>query len=393
MVSRTMRAPADALLGLSGLLRAGALLPTQRGYVDALQQAGESLRGILNEVSDFSRLESGVLALEPIGFDPRLMVDDLVAALQAEAGPAGVTLRTQWEGPVPRRVSGDPGRIRQIFAALVRDGLARATGEGVLTLRLDFRAGSPGVLCAEVEDSGSAIPADLLPTLFEPFLRADAGPHRLGGSELGLPIARQLARLMGGDLTVTSAAATRFTVRLPLPAAPDDGSSDEVAEAGAGRGREPDAAAARGSDTVLVVEHDGSQRAAWSCLVEAAGYRAIGTRDPAGARDELRRLAQDSRPVAIVLFSDHDAEGYETIGRIISDDADLERPALLMLPAVGNPGDVRRLKAAGFRGYLVKPVEPPDLREALELFRRTPRARWHTLFVTRHALAEMRTSR
>ena len=65
-------------------------------------------------------------------------------------------------------------------------------------------------------------------------------------------------------------------------------------------------------------------------------------------------------------------------------------PALIMLPAVGNPGDARRLRDAGFRGYLVKPVAPSDLRETLETLRRTPRRAWQGLFLTRHSLAESR---
>jgi DNA-binding NarL/FixJ family response regulator len=94
--------------------------------------------------------------------------------------------------------------------------------------------------------------------------------------------------------------------------------------------------------------------------------------------------------VDIVIFSDHDAEEYERIGRAVSEDAGLGKPALVMLPAVGNPGDARRLMDAGFRGYLVKPVAPADLRETLETLRRTPRGAWHTLFLTRHSLAEAR---
>ena len=85
-----------------------------------------------------------------------------------------------------------------------------------------------------------------------------------------------------------------------------------------------------------------------------------------------------------------DALGYEQAGRDIYKQDDLERPALIMLPAVGNPGDATRLRQAGFRGYLVKPVIPADLRETLETLRRTPRGAWHGLFLTRHSLAEGR---
>lgn len=384
-VSHTMRTPADALLGLSGLLRLGALLPTQRAYLDALHSAAEALRGILNDVSDFSRLESGTLPLEPITFDLRLMVEDLAAALSGEALAKGLTLRLAWRPDAPKRVTGDPGRIRQVLVALVRDGLARLErGEVVVEVGEPARGMASGIRVL-IEDSGPAIPDDLLATLFEPFTRGDAYSTRDGG--LALPIARQLAHLMGGELTAENPAGrgTRFTLRLPL---------QRLHGAGPGAG-----AAGLPADTVptsalpgalLVVEADAKQRASWTGIAEAAGYRATGFGGREEVLAELARHAQEGRPVDIVIFSDHDAEEYERIGRAVSEDAGLGKPALVMLPAVGNPGDARRLMDAGFRGYLVKPVAPADLRETLETLRRTPRGAWHTLFLTRHSLAEAR---
>src|SRR5258706_10279768 len=111
-VGRTMRTPADAILGLTGLLRTGALLPTQRAYVDAVHGAAEALRGILNDVSDFSSLEAGTLPLEPIQFDLRVMVNDMAAALSTQADANGITPRFAWRPDAPRRVLGDPGRVR-----------------------------------------------------------------------------------------------------------------------------------------------------------------------------------------------------------------------------------------------------------------------------------------
>ncbi|HEV8149598.1 MAG TPA: hybrid sensor histidine kinase/response regulator [Gemmatimonadales bacterium] len=385
-VSHSMRPPADALLGLSGLLRLGALLPTQRAYLDALHGAAEALRGILNDVSDFSRLESGTLPLEPIAFDLRVMVEDLTAALSGEALAKGLALRLRWDPDTPKRVRGDPGRIRQVLAVLVRDGLARLErGEVLLEVREDM-ARTTGGIRVLIEDSGPPIPDDLLATLFEPFIRGDAYSSRDGG--LALPIARQLAHLMGGELLAenpTGGSGTRFTLRLPLPWS--DATTPEGTVAGLPADPVPTSAL---PGTLLVVEADAKQRASWSGIAEAAGYRATGFEGRDAALAELARRAQDGRAVDIVIFSDHDAEEYERIGREISGDAELGKPALVMLPAVGNPGDARRLMDAGFRGYLVKPVAPADLRETLETLRRTPRAAWHTLLLTRHSLAEAR---
>lgn len=387
-VSRTMRTPTDAILGLTGLLRSGALLPTQRAYVDAVNGAAQSLLRILNDVSDFSRLEGGTLPLEPIPFDLRVMIEDMATSLSVQAEAKGLALRLAWRPDTPRRVTGDPGRIRQVLAALVRDAVTRIErGEIVIEVaRGGMRSAQGGVRFA-VEDSGPPIPQDLLPTLFEPFSRGDVYPGKDGG--LALPIARQLAHLMGGDLTVTtlSDAGSRFAVVLPLPvleeAAPTRPSGFGMA------GPEASVPVVSGGG-LLVVDTDADHRAGWAAIAEAAGYQATGYSTREDAMEELRRRAAAGRPAAIVVFSDHDALGYEQAGRDIYNQEDLDHPALIMLPAVGNPGDATRLRQAGFRGYLVKPVVPADLRETLETLRRTPRVAWHALFLTRHSLAESR---
>jgi CheY-like chemotaxis protein len=242
-----------------------------------------------------------------------------------------------------------------------------------------------------VEDSGPPIPGDLLPTLFEPFSRGDVYPSRDGG--LALPISSQLAHLMGGELSVENldGAGSRFSLYLPLLAVEEVASpsfsfmSDETDLSAPFVPAVPSA-----STGLLVVEADADHRAAWVAIAAAAGYHASGFSTRAEALAELRHRADAGQPAALVIFSDHDALGYEDLGKEILDDAHFASPALIMLPAVGNPGDARRLQDAGFRGYLVKPVAPSDLRETLETLRRTPRQAWYNLFLTRHSLAESR---
>ena len=387
-VSRTMRTPTDAILGLTGLLRTGALLPTQRAYVDAVHGAAHALHRILSDVSDFSRLEGGTLPLEPIPFDLRVMIEDMAGTLSAQAEAKGLALRLAWRPDTPRRVTGDPGRIRQVLTALVRDAMTRLErGEIVIEVARGAMRSAQGGVRFVVEDTGPAIPHDLLPTLFEPFSRGDVYHGKEGG--LALPIARHLAHLMGGDLTASNLpdSGSRFAVSLPLPLL-----EEPVPTAPSGYGMSgPEASLPVVSGGgLLVVDADPDQRAGWAAIAEATDYQATGyaTRDE--AMEELRRRAAAGRPAAIVVFSDHDALGYEEAGREIYNQDELERPALIMLPAVGTPGDATRLRQAGFRGYLVKPVVPADLRETLEALRRTPRGVWHSLFLTRHSLAEAR---
>lgn len=377
LVVRSMRTPADALLGLSGLLRTSSLFPAQRAYVEALQVAVEGLRAILNQVSDFSRLEGGTLPLEPIPFDLGLMFEDLGKSLGARARAKQIGLRIESSGG-PRRVVGDPGRVRQIVSAVVEYGLHRLDNGHILIESDTAGYGvSGGGIAVRIDDFGPPVSEDFLPTLFEPFGRGDVTMSAEDG--LGLTIARQLARLMGGDLTVenVNGRGTRFTFRAPLPALETAGSAARRMEAIPTAGM---------PGTLLVVERDPALRSSWSAIAEAAGYRATGLENRAEA---LAELGLRSGGVDVVIFSDHDAEGYDEIGRSIQRSGS-EGPAPIMLLAAGYPGDAKRLMEAGFRGYLVKPVPPADLRDALEILRRTPRDKWDGLFITRHSLEEGR---
>jgi CheY-like chemotaxis protein len=217
--------------------------------------------------------------------------------------------------------------------------------------------------------------------LFEPFTRGDAYPGRDGS--LALPIAHHLARLLGGELAAANVegGGVRFSLSLPLPVV--DGADDQLPTG-------PEPTPHQAPLGLMVVDADPDQRAGWAQVADAAGFQAveIGHREEAIA--ELLKRAREGRPVAMVLFSDHGAEGYDAIARRIHGEPELGQPALIMLPAVGNPGDARRLREAGFRGYLVKPVAPADLREMLEALRRMPAGVWTGTILTRHALAEAR---
>jgi CheY-like chemotaxis protein len=378
LVVRSMRTPADALLGLSGMLRGSSLFPAQRAYVEALQVAVEGLRGILNQVSDFSRLEGGTLPLEPIPFDLGLMFDDLGKSLGTRAQAKQIGLRIE-SSSGSRRVVGDPGRVRQIISAVVEYGLRRLDGGHILIESQPAGYSIPGGgVLVRIDDFGPPVPEDFLPTLFEPFGRGDVTMSAEDG--LSLTIARQLARLMGGDLTVENVTGrgTRFIFRAPLPA---------LAAEVAGSQRVETTPTTVMPGTLFIVERDPALRNSWSAIADAAGYRATGLENRAEA---LAELGLRSGGVDVVVFSDHDAEGYDEIGRNIQRGDD-GGPALFMLLAAGYPGDAKRLMEAGFRGYLVKPVAPADLREALEILRRTPRDKWEGMFITRHSLAEGRS--
>ena len=215
-MSHEIRTPLNGVLGMAQALAADAGLgPTQRDQIEVIRQSGESLLTILNDVLDLSKIEAGKLDLEAAQFE----VGELAKAVQATFQTIADTKRLTFELSVDRAAQGvyegDPVRVRQLLWNLVSNAL-KFTDKGGVKVRIgrDRRG-----LSITVFDSGIGMTPHQLRGLFRKFEQADASTTRkFGGTGLGLAICRELAELMGGDITATSAPGmgSTFTVMLPL---------------------------------------------------------------------------------------------------------------------------------------------------------------------------------
>jgi signal transduction histidine kinase/DNA-binding NarL/FixJ family response regulator len=240
MMSHEIRSPMNGLLGIVELLRDTALEPEQRRMVELAHASAEALLGTLNGVLDFSKIEAGAVELAPEPVAIRELVRVLVDAVALSAGRKGVRLRTRWGADLPEWVIADPVRLRQILGNLLANAL-KFTPSGSVVLAVSRRISPAGetLLAFAVVDTGIGMPPEVIERLFEPFMQADASTTKhFGGTGLGLSISRRLARMLGGDIAVTSApgSGSTFTLTIPLVAmapatlpadaettAPDDG--------------------------------------------------------------------------------------------------------------------------------------------------------------------------
>jgi CheY-like chemotaxis protein/two-component sensor histidine kinase len=206
----------NGVLGNLELLDDKQLNNSQRALVGNAKRAADSLLEIINEILDFSRVESGRLELESNEFHLEELLHDVASSISGLLNPAEVEMVVDFDPALPETILGDRLRLRQVLTNLLGNA-TKFTSSGSIVLQATLQAGQQ--LQLTVRDSGIGIEAEQLSVLFEPFTQADSSISRhYGGTGLGLSITRQLVELMGGEVDVESepGKGSLFRVRLPL---------------------------------------------------------------------------------------------------------------------------------------------------------------------------------
>lgn len=224
-MSHEIRTPMNVILGFAQLMqRDPSLEARHRQYLDTINRSGEHLLRLLNDVLDMSRIEADRLPLVPSDFDFHALLDEVTAIFRLRTEDTGLDFAMTCAPDVPGHLHTDAGRVRQVLLNLLGNA-AKFTRRGRIDLRVSLASTPPStasrpapvVIAVEVSDTGPGIPSDELELIFQPFEQSKAG-HDLGGTGLGLSISRQIALLLGGELTVSSQLGMGSTFRFVFQA-------------------------------------------------------------------------------------------------------------------------------------------------------------------------------
>ncbi|WP_254442176.1 response regulator [Duganella vulcania] len=361
-ISHEIRTPMNAILGFAGLGTHLDLPPQPLDYFRKIGRAGQSLLEIINDVLDFSKIESGKLELEALPFDLPDTLSQLADLFAWRAAERGLEL-VIWAAPdVPSNLLGDPLRLSQILVNLVGNAL-KFTARGHIELRVERDHGAPVpadafgqapvALRFVVEDSGLGISSEQQARLFQAFAQADASTTRLyGGTGLGLAISQQLVRKMGGVIQVDSepgvGSSFSFTVALQ-PAADQTPRQAPLPPSVLGK-------------RVLVV--DDSEAVRHMLKIQLAS---MGLKPRAVASGTAAVAAMQLEPYDILMMDAAmpDLDGIETLHRIADDPQLSAVPAVLMVTAYAREHDRATAEQSRLMPFIDKPASPYLLRGAV----------------------------
>ena len=365
-MSHEIRTPMTAILGFTEVLKRGYVTDEQNRnkYLDTIRSSGEHLLQLINDVLDLSKVESGNLELEQIRFAPHAVIQEVVTTLDVKAQEKGIALNFEVDGSTPESVLSDPTRLRQIATNLLSNAI-KFTETGAVTVMVGLREqGDQAHFMLSVNDSGIGLPETSYESIFDEFVQADTSvTRRFGGTGLGLPISRRFARMMGGDIAVSSVPNEGSTFTLLIDPGPLDGmtmlSAADVRAATV-------VTAATESDCwefpparILVVDDGEENRELLTLVLENVGLVVETAENGQVGVDKTRAEAFD---LILLDMQMPVMDGYTAAGVLRREQ--FAKP-IIALTANAMKGFERKCLDAGCSGYLTKPIDIDHLIETL----------------------------
>jgi CheY-like chemotaxis protein/nitrogen-specific signal transduction histidine kinase len=368
-MSHEIRTPLNGVLGMAQSLQNDKLPSAQREKVEIILDSGKTLIAVLNDVLDLSKIEAGKLEISLADLDFVQAVERVRRLFLPQAEEKGLEIAFSCPADFPRWLHSDPVRIGQCISNLVSNAI-KFTESGAVTISLSAEEREDGYLISVgVADTGIGMSPEVAEKLFSAFTQADSSTsRRFGGTGLGLAIARQLARLMGGEVTVSSkeGKGSVFTFSLLAAAASLRKDSQDAAEPGimpAWPGAGDDKPLRHGR--ILLTDDNLVNRQVIKMLLAPLG---VTITEAANGREALEKLA--AQPFDLLLLDVHMPvmDGREAIAAIRASAQSWSAIPVIALTADAMRGDREKYLSLGMNDYLSKPVDQRELHAKMFAF-------------------------
>ena len=389
-MSHEIRTPMNAILGMSHLALKTKLDDRQRDYLHKVQQSGQHLLGIINDILDLSKIEAGKLELEIGEFSLEQLLGKVTNLVIDKTSAKGLELLFDVPQDVPDHLKGDALRLSQMLINYANNSVKfTENGEIVVVVRVQERKGENVLVRFAVRDSGIGLTAAQIGKLFQNFQQADASTTRkYGGTGLGLSITKLLAKQMGGEVGVESVPGMGSTFWFTALLGVSGASHRPLVPEQDLRGRR-----------ILVVDDLASARMVMSEMLSGMSFQVSAADSGEAGLRQIQAADESNVPYAVVILDWHmlGLNGVETAQRLQALSLK-HRPRLMMLTAYGRDGIADEAAEAGITAILNKPVLPSRLFDSLiELMGGAPPAPEHlehvAAMVTMESLGVIRGAR